>query len=192
MAPLTRVEGHAGGKRLRVTASRQEVLRLLQADEAFTDAFSAALAEAPYAGLFWETPPLTAEFLALPFECMIIPSEAVGRLVADSRPFAAMIGSGKGTHEVVASSNLGGDAELIIPCDSGEGGYAHLASFLRTAPRAQIRALWRRTGEAVERWIAAAPQRPVWVSTSGLGVSWLHVRLDTRPKYYSHSAYRMV
>lgn len=190
MAPHIWVEDHAGGKRLRIDASRQEVLRRLQTDEGFTDAFSATLAEAPYAGIFWETPPLTAERLASPFECMIIPSEAVERLVADARPFAEIIGMGKGTHDVVASPNLGGDAELIIPCDSGEGAYAQLAGFLRSAPRAQVRSLWRKTGETVERWIAAAPQRPVWVSTSGLGVAWLHVRIDTRPKYYSHAPYR--
>jgi len=30
---------------------------------------------------------------------------------------------------------------------------------------------------------------PLWLSTAGLGVSWLHVRLDTRPKYYRHRVY---
>ncbi len=28
------------------------------------------------------------------------------------------------------------------------------------------------------------------VSTNGLGVAWLHVRLDTRPKYYTFQPYR--
>ena len=26
--------------------------------------------------------------------------------------------------------------------------------------------------------------RPVWLSTEGSGVPWLHVRMDSRPKYY--------
>ena len=34
-----------------------------------------------------------------------------------------------------------------------------------------------------------AGDMPLWVSTAGLGVSWLHVRLDARPKYYRHDAY---
>ncbi|MEZ5961798.1 MAG: hypothetical protein R3C30_15450 [Hyphomonadaceae bacterium] len=190
MTPALQVEDYAGGKRLRTDASRQEVLRLLQTDEPFVDAFSATLAAAPYAGIFWETPPLTADRLASSFECMVIPSDAVGRLVADARPFSEMIDAGRGTHEVVARTNLGGDAELIVPCDSGEGAYAHLVSFLRTAPRGQIRTLWRKTGEVAERWMQASPQRPLWISTSGLGVSWLHVRIDARPKYYSHGPYR--
>jgi len=31
----------------------------------------------------------------------------------------------------------------------------------------------------------------VWLSTAGMGVSWLHVRLDDRPKYYGHRPYRI-
>ena len=31
--------------------------------------------------------------------------------------------------------------------------------------------------------------KPVWLSTAGLGVGWLHVRLDDRPKYYRHAPY---
>jgi hypothetical protein len=32
--------------------------------------------------------------------------------------------------------------------------------------------------------------RPVWLSTAGAGVAWLHVRLDDRPKYYGFDEYR--
>ena len=30
--------------------------------------------------------------------------------------------------------------------------------------------------------------RSVWLSTSGMGVSWLHVRIDQVPKYYTFPA----
>jgi hypothetical protein len=33
-------------------------------------------------------------------------------------------------------------------------------------------------------------RQPVWLSTAGAGVAWLHVRLDDRPKYYGHGPYR--
>jgi hypothetical protein len=42
-------------------------------------------------------------------------------------------------------------------------------------------------GDAVARRLSSAP---LWLSTSGLGVAWLHVRLDERPKYYTHAPYR--
>ena len=32
-------------------------------------------------------------------------------------------------------------------------------------------------------------ESPVWVSTAGMGVSWLHVRFDSRPKYYRWGEY---
>ena len=32
--------------------------------------------------------------------------------------------------------------------------------------------------------------KPTWLSTAGMGVAWLHVRLDQRPKYYAHRPYR--
>jgi hypothetical protein len=188
--PAISLEDRAGATCVKVAAVHGEVLRLLRTDDAFIDAYAAMLSGLPYAGFFWETPPLTSKTKALPYECMVIPSEAVAQLTPNAAPFARLIGAGKGTLEVIASRNLGGDAELVIPCDSGRGEYAHLASFLRTAPRAQIRDVWRKASETVERWLEEAPHRPVWLSTSGLGVSWLHIRIDTRPKYYSHAPYR--
>jgi hypothetical protein len=89
---------------------------------------------------------------------------------------------------VVTFDNLGGDAMLIAPCPGGErSNYSHLASFVATAPAPQQDALWQAVGRAMEKRIGA---RPLWVSTAGLGVAWLHVRLDDRPKYYRHAPYR--
>jgi hypothetical protein len=33
-------------------------------------------------------------------------------------------------------------------------------------------------------------KEPLWLSTAGQGVFWLHVRLDRYPKYYNHAPYR--
>jgi hypothetical protein len=41
----------------------------------------------------------------------------------------------------------------------------------------------------IERRLATARDR-FWVSTSGLGVPWVHVRLDERPKYFQFGPYR--
>ena len=50
----------------------------------------------------------------------------------------------------------------------------------------QQHALWQSVGEAMARRVGA---KPVWLSTAGAGVSWLHVRLDDRPKYYGYVPY---
>ncbi len=42
-------------------------------------------------------------------------------------------------------------------------------------------------GQEMEKRVS---DKPVWLSTAGGGVPWLHVRLDNRPKYYSYRPYR--
>ncbi|MEL7448175.1 MAG: hypothetical protein AAFN78_03145, partial [Pseudomonadota bacterium] len=65
----------------------------------------------------------------------------------------------------------------------------HLADFLRTADASQVHAFWQAVGEAVAEKIG---DETLWLSTSGLGVYWLHARLDRRPKYYTHTPYRSI
>ena len=95
----------------------------------------------------------------------------------------------------VAFANLGGDAILVVPRQlHSTTDYAHAASFALTATVDEQRGLWRKVGTAMLATLAAdAPSdAPRWLSTSGAGVSYLHVRLDTRPKYYQNSDYRSV
>ena len=47
--------------------------------------------------------------------------------------------------------------------------------------------LWRRVWQVMMQRLGAAP---LWLSMAGMGVSWLHVRLDLSPKYYGFPDYR--
>ena len=85
--------------------------------------------------------------------------------------------------------NLSGDAELVVPTPMPKLDYPHLSAFVRSAPSEQQRALWAAVGLALTAWWLRTSE-PVWTSTSGLGVSWLHIRLDQRPKYYTHAPFR--
>jgi hypothetical protein len=62
-----------------------------------------------------------------------------------------------------------------------------IGDFVRQAPPEQIDALWRVVGEKMH---SRLNDRPVWLSTAGGGVAWLHVRLDDHPKYYHYREYR--
>ena len=133
-----------------------------------------------------------------PFEFVLLPAEALEGVKADLRPFETHIAppsssSSSSSSPIVSFHNLGGDALLVVPRPlSTTSSYAHLAEFIRTAPRAQATALWVHVAEAVRRQLAAASDDAlkVWVSTSGMGVYWLHVRLDSSPKYYNYKPYK--
>ncbi|CAK0827961.1 unnamed protein product, partial [Prorocentrum cordatum] len=93
----------------------------------------------------------------------------------------------------VAFQNLGGDASLVAPCAAGPspGAYGHLAAFSRRVPEEQQRLFWAAVGRTLEGVVASRGAGPrTWLSTEGSGVPWLHVRLDSAPKYYHHREYR--
>lgn len=161
-----------------------QVLQLLQADDDFRTLFIGLLANAPFAAYFWETPPITTSRLERPFEFVLVNAPSLARVSAERRAFASYF-----SHELIVDfPNLGGDAHLIVPCpQTPADAFAHLATFSRSASPTQQHQFWQRVGTAVTRYVG---ERPLWVSTSGLGVFWLHIRLDSRPKYYTYPPYR--
>lgn len=167
----------------RLEQSYGEVLALWQTDFGFRGAFLHALANLPYSAFRWEMPPLTRETLAHPFEFVALDSPWLER-DADPLAFAEHF---LPTEPVVAFPNLSGDSTLIVPCPTGPpAAYAHLAAFVRHAPEEQQHALLALVGKTVE---AQLSDTPLWLSTAGAGVAWLHVRLDKRPKYYGYAPY---
>lgn len=171
----------------------REVLRLWRADRAFRDVFLRALADEPHAAFFYETPPVTRDTLDRPYEHVITDAPALVSLPPEPHPFREHLADARARGEPVAVFlNLGGDATLVAPVDDASASpsasaCAHLADFVRGADADARHALLRATAEVVE---ARVGDSPTWVSTNGAGVSWLHVRIDRRPKYYVHEPYR--
>jgi len=169
-----------------------EVFELLATSGRFVAWYSSILRHSEYPAFFWEHPPLTTTNFANPAEFVLLAAPALESLRPDPTAFKEHFRAAKqddGNMTVVRFSNIGGDALLIVPCpDNQTQQYAHLAAFLRAAPAPQIRECWRLTAKAVMENLGT---KPLWLSTSGLGVAWLHVRLDSRPKYYQHHPYKM-
>jgi hypothetical protein len=165
-----------------------ETMHAWQVDAAAREAHTRALAHSTHAAFAWETTPVSAATRDRPFEQVVVESPALARASATPGPFSGHFRSAR--EDICVFPNLGGDALLVVPAPTGSPHhYAHLAAFVRHAPAQQIHALWSAVGRAVEEhW--RARNTPVWVSTAGLGVHWVHVRLDERPKYYRHSAFR--
>ncbi len=166
----------------------EEVLRLLRLDAAFRDHFIELLAAAPYAAYYWETPPIDRGCAGRPFEQVLIDAPPLAGAGAESGPFEQHFARATDPEGIAVFPNLGADATLVAPAPRApEAAYPHLASFSRGAPAAQQHALWGTVGETVERSLS---DHLLWLSTAGGGVYWLHIRLDSYPKYYSHTPYR--
>ena len=146
-----------------------------------------ALRDAPYEAFYFEMPPIAAATLEYPAEFVVVESTSLVAATVDRKPFAAHLD--RTADDIVTFLNLGKDARLVVPADRGQGPcYAHLAKFVRGADRNHVRALWRVA--ATELVAHHLGEEPVWWNTNGDGVYWLHVRLDTWPKYYQHAPYK--
>jgi len=166
-----------------------DVIALWKHSEEFRSFWTASLREVPFEAYCLELPPLSPEALGQPFECVFVDSPALARTAPDPAPFSAHFHKNPGC-EVIVFENLGGDALLVAPCPRrAPDRYTHLAAFVRRAPEPQAGVLWRVSAEALGARLGDAP---VWLSTAGLGVYWLHLRLDSRPKYYRHGPYTNV
>ena len=166
--------------------SRADAWGLWQRDEAFRSFFIALLVDSPFAAYRWETPPVTTATVNDSFEFVLLNSPGLAAR-PDTTSFAEHFSSDDAEQGIVIFDNLGGDALLVVSSPRGPvSTYTELAAFVRGAPVSQIHALWRAVGRIMQEHVSA---RPLWLSTAGGGVAWLHIRLDSRPKYYGHAPY---
>ena len=189
-----RVEAIDGGRarRVRVVSdghplSYAETLVCWQSDKTFRAFFNRTLADAPYRAYLWETPPVTAGNSNRPFEFVLVDSPRLAGSAPDPQAFANQFAATRPGEGVAVFPNLGGDALLIAPtAQAPDKSYPHLAAFVRSAPDDQQHAFWRTIGTTLADRLG---RDPLWLSTNGLGVAWLHARLDSRPKYYTFEPY---
>lgn len=166
--------------------SVERFLDLLACKGEFREFFNSQLVAAPFTAFRWEMPPTTASSRQQTFECVVLNSPGLNRS-PDRSAFAEHFAAEK-TGEVVVFSNLGRDATLIVPCPGADDStYVHLAAFVRAAPPRQIDSFWQLVGEQA---LSKLCDEPIWLNTAGAGVPWLHVRLDSRPKYYCYTPYK--
>ena len=165
----------------------ENFLSLLQKETAFRSFFIELLSEEiPFDAYQWETPPVTLSTVGRQFEFVIHNSPGID-LPPDPGPFRSYFRDLPEGESIAAFDNLGGDARLIAPAPVRQGlNYSHIGAFIKSAPIEQQQALWQKTGRLTEELLS---ERPLWLNTAGGGVAWLHIRLDTRPKYYRHRPY---
>jgi hypothetical protein len=166
--------------------SHRDVIEGWRSDADFRKFYNATIAASPFSALFWELPPLTAESVERRHECVVVRSTQLAGVRSEPGAFAEYF---KQPGQLATSfGNLGGDAVLVAPAPgAGLQDVAHLASFARSNDVKRQDTFWQSVGCAMHQALSAQPR---WLSTSGLGIYWLHARIDTRPKYYTHAPYR--
>ena len=166
----------------------ENVIRVWRENSEFREFYFSILEKSPFDAYFWEHPPVTTSNIWQAYEFVLVHSPQLSSVSADQSPFQEKFNSRRSNESILAFENLGRDAELIVPYPIAERNiYAHFASFIRNAPEDQKHDLFKTLANALGKRIS---NKSTWVSTSGLGVYWLHIRLDTRPKYYSYQPYR--
>lgn len=175
--------------------SFRRFISLLIDDAGFRRHFNKLFANNRFESFRFETPALDSYSLDKPFEFVLINAPGLARQSVDPLTFAehfpvdSVTGNVAETPSVVEFNSLRGDATLISPSPiASHEIYKHLASFTRAAPASQIDRLWQTVGLVLQRDLGDAP---LWLNTEGSGVAWLHIRIDTRPKYYGYTNYKL-
>ena len=105
----------------------------------------------------------------------------------DHNTFAEYFNTETAPEGIVTFDNLGGDALLVVPSPYRESAnYSGLAEFFSEAPISQQRELWRELGRHIKLRLS---DQPMWLSVAAGGITWLHLRLDSSPKYYRFQPY---
>ena len=122
-------------------------------------------------------------------------SEELNNITLDSGPFA------KHLDDIVIAGtwvgsfpNKGKDAVLIIPSAKKDYkkniiDYKNISQFTKNASQEQKQKFWQEVANRLSRELEKN-EAPKWLSTHGLGVPYLHVRIDNRPKYYHFEEYK--
>jgi hypothetical protein len=160
-----------------------DFLSQLLENDAFRSFWIRLLREVPFNAYHWETPPVSIANKSQPFEFVVSSTPGID-LPPNYSPFEQYFRSGD---KVAVFDNLGGDAKLVAPVPpEEEQNYSHIGTYTKNSSEQEQHALWQKVGQRTQQKISG---QPLWLNTAGGGVAWLHVRLDSRPKYYRYQPY---
>jgi dihydroneopterin aldolase len=98
--------------------------------------------------------------------------------------------------QTISFPNLEKDGILVIPRKKWSQDlkefldYKNLSQFTKNAPEEQQQEFWKKVANKLAEELEKNPNAPRWLNASGLGVKYLHIRIDEKPKYYNHDEYK--
>jgi hypothetical protein len=169
------------------------VINLWIHSKKFRKEFSKLLADVPFKAYLWKC--VSLDSLSKHFEFNVSNSKKLARVSTKAGPYRKYFKvHGAKTGSVISFMNNNNDTYLIVPYGQRDSKkYRDLASFMRKGSGEQIDKLWKIFGGEVLRIYNArypvfpsksTENKPLWINTHGLGIYWLHLRIDIKPKYY--------
>ena len=110
--------------------------------------------------------------------------EAIDKNLPEEQNFKAFelyINKSKSKY-VTSFLNLNKDTLLVIPIPKKNKNYATLKDFCDNSSITQKKYFWKKVSKLVKKFMKN--QKYVWISTHGLGVPYMHIRISNKPKYY--------
>ncbi len=166
--------------------SFRQVFNYWKESKEFVDFYVSLINSFKYLAFYWEQPGLTSNYLDYKYEFILKPSPRLDKRNVNEKAFSKYLDL---EDDVVIFDNLGKNAKLVVPTKKQDAEtYKHISRFLRSAPINQVHDLFKKIGQII--FTEISDKDMIWLNTAGLGVIWLHVRLDTVPKYYKTKPYK--
>lgn len=166
-----------------------DVITLWEQDLPFKQFFTTILGGSPFNAFFFECPPVSRSTISTRmYEHVTVRAHSFRH--ADPAAFSAHLDSAEPSVQAISFANLGGDATLVSPTFRGlHASYGHLAAFVRHGESKQQIAFWQTVGTTLRQTLERQGTSLTWLNTEGSGVPWLHMRMDSSPKYYHFHEY---
>lgn len=169
-----------------------EVINLWKSNSAFNHFFTNIINECIFTDYFFECPGITLHKLySQIFEFRLI-NHSKSFPSTDLTAFEDQKKKNK-SKSILVFGNLSQTSILIIPNKKQKSDfkiYNSIGNFLKGGTNKQINLLFSQIGVTLEKLLQDNHGKKVWLSTHGLGVHWLHFRLDFSPKYYQTDCYK--
>lgn len=141
-------------------------------------------------GIFFECIPVSFKTLKSTFRFVVITTNLFKNIQPNSQPFQNYFDGKSLTTSFLGKS---GDVLLVVPQpmnNVSEITYTHLYNFIKYSSPEYFKNVFAECIKLLCETMQENKNTKYWLSTSGLGVSWLHFRIDTIPKYYNYEEYK--
>lgn len=153
----------------------------LKNNEIFRNDIINIFMECEHDNVYWEFPPFFLETKQNVAKFAIIKCGNFGK--SNSASFKNFLNNKK-DNEIVIFKNLSGDTDLITinSVDPENPNFCHIMKFMKNSSHKNKHQLLKTIGKEMLKYSNNID--PIYLSTHGHGVPWLHVRISKFRKYY--------